>query len=461
MVDRSIAVHHPATIRLEPVMSRVRHLAVSFAALTAQIASLLLVSSGTTHAQEADPLPAKPDSSKTYLNTYQGAFTPGAGFDIIKTDRGSLNVSMYGLFRYMNQYPVGRSFTDHLGRVRPVNPRNDVNWQRTFVWLTGFFYDPRFRYNISLWSLPTTQQTLLFGNLQYRASKSFVFGVGLAPNLTARSLQGSWPYWAASDRQMSEEFFRGGFSSGFWVTGEVVPKLSYTLSLNNNISQLGVPQGVDLPDLAYSGTLRWQPTTGEFGPRNAFGDFEYHTKFATQFGVSAATARENRAASLSEAPATTQIRMSDGVIPFEDGALAPGVTVEKLTYKYLSFDAGAKYKGWSFQSEYYFRTLSSFVATGPLPLSSIFDNGFMAEGMRMVIPQTLGAYLATGYVFDEFKRHPWEIAGGFNYYPYRARAWRLNLHYIHIVRSPTGSFFGYYTAGQTGTTWSIGTDVLF
>jgi hypothetical protein len=31
---------------------------------------------------------------------------------------------------------------------------------------------------------------------------------------------------------------------------------------------------------------------------------------------------------------------------------------------------------------------------------------------------------------------------------------------VHIVRSPTGSFFGYYTAGQTGTTISFGTDIL-
>ena len=124
----------------------------------------------TAAAQEADPLPAKADTSNRFANTFNGEFAPGAGFTLIKTSRGSLNISVYGLFRYMNQYAVGDSFTDHLGRKLPANPRNDLNWQRTFVWLTGFFYDPKFRYNISLWSLPTTQQTLLFGNLQYRAS---------------------------------------------------------------------------------------------------------------------------------------------------------------------------------------------------------------------------------------------------------------------------------------------------
>src|SRR5689334_1747615 len=136
------------------------------------LAAVLLLGAaplGVLAAQEAEALPYKVDSTLRYPNTTAGEFTPGAGFDIIKTQHGSLNISVYGLFRYMNQYPVGDKFTDHLGQVRPVQRRNDLNWQRTFAWLTGFFIDPRFRYNITLWSLPTTQQTLLFGNLQYRA----------------------------------------------------------------------------------------------------------------------------------------------------------------------------------------------------------------------------------------------------------------------------------------------------
>jgi hypothetical protein len=426
--------------------------------LTATLLALLAAPI-TAHAQDADPTPPKKDTA-TYANTYDGGFTPGAGFDIIKTEAGSLNISVYGLFRYMNQYAVGRSFTDHLGEVRTVKPRNDLNWQRTFAWLSGFVLDPKFRYSISLWSLPTTQQTLLFGNLQYRFSPKAVLGAGLAPNLTARSVQGSWPYWAATDRQMSEEFFRGGFSSGVWLTGEVLNRLYYNVSINNNISQLGATQANDTPNLAYSGSLRWLPTTGELGPRNAFGDFEYHTRLATQFGVSAATSRESRYAPDDQPPNATQIRLSDGLNPFELGALARGVTVQTLTYDYLSFDAAAKYRGFSFNSEYYFRTLSQFVADGPVPPESIFDQGFMAEAMQMVVPKTLGAYVATGYVWDDFNRRPWEIAAGATYYPNKSRAWRINLHMIHIVRSPTGSFFGYYTPGQTGTTYSLASDIL-
>ena len=136
-------------------------------------AALMAAPVAQSFAQEADPLPAKTDTANKFANTFNGEFAPGSGYTLIKTQRGSLNISVYGLFRYMNQYArwlVHRPPRPHAHG----EPRNDLNWHRTFVWLTGFFYDPKLRYNISLWSLPTTQQTLLFGNLQYRASPAFV-----------------------------------------------------------------------------------------------------------------------------------------------------------------------------------------------------------------------------------------------------------------------------------------------
>jgi hypothetical protein len=361
----------------------------------------------------------------------------------------------------MNQTPGDQTFTDHLGRERAVKARNDLNWHRTFVWLTGFFWDPKFRYNISLWSLPTTQQTLLFGNMQYRFSPAFTLGVGIAPNLTARSVQGSWPFWGSSDRQMSEDFFRGGFSSGVFATGQALPRVNYTLSINTNISQLGTTAANDTRDFAYSGSLVWRPTTGEFGPRGGLGDFEHHTTLATQFGVSAGTSREARYANETAPPNATQIKLSDGVNPFDEGALAEGVTVQKLDYDEMAVDAGLKYRGFSFQSEYYWRRLSSFQTLGgPVPMNSIFDHGFQVQAMHMVVPRKLGLYATYGKVIDEFDRNPYEISGGTSFYPTGTRSWRLNLHLIHVKRSPAASNFGFYTSGQSGTTISIGTDIL-
>jgi hypothetical protein len=287
-----------------------------------------------------------------------------------------------------------------------------------------------------------------------------VLGVGIAPNLTARSVQGSWPFWGSSDRQMAEDFFRGGFSSGVFLTGMPVNRFFYTVSVNTNISQLGTTAANDTRDMAYSASVVWRPTTGEFGPRNGLGDLEYHEELATQFGMSAAHSREARYSDETAPPNATQIKLSDGVNPFDTGALAEGVTVDKLDYDEIALDAGFKYRGFSFQSEYYVRKLSDFLANGPLPLDDIVDHGFQVQAMHMVVPKLVGVYGTYGKLFDDFDREPWELSGGVSVYPSGTRSWRLNLHLIRVEKSPAASNFGFYTAGQSGTTISIGTDIL-
>ena len=431
------------------------------AAATLFFAALLTLAPALP-AQDVSNPPVGRDTStaKSYPNGIAGEFTPAKGFDLVKTEWSSLNISFYGLFRYVNQLPAEQTFRDHLGRERLVKSRNDLNWHRSMVWLTGFLYVPQFRYNITLWSLPTTQQALIFGNLQYTFGPALTMGVGILPNLTSRSMQGSWPYWAGSDRQMMDDYFRGGFSSGLFLAGQPIKRFNYTLSVNGNISQLGVVAANDTRDVAVSGSVFWLPTTGEFGPRGGFGDLEEHEKLATRFGISAGHSREARYANDSVPPNASQIKLPDGVNPFDTGALAEGVTVQKLDYDEVAADAGFKYRGFSFQSEYYVRRLSNFRADGPLPRTDVFDHGFSAQAMHMVVPRKVGLYLTGGYMFDDFDRNPWEFGVGTNIYPSGTRSWRLNAHVLRVVRTPASSFFGYYSAGQTGTIISLGIDIL-
>jgi hypothetical protein len=180
------------------------------AAIAALICAIGAPLAATSYAQDDAGPPPVADTTlvakaNVYDNLYQGQFTPGQGFDIIRTAKGTLNISVYGLFRYLNQLPAEQMYTDHLGGQRTVDARNDLNWHRTMIWLTGWFSDPKFRYNITAWSLASTEQTLIFGNLRYLMSEKMSFGIGISPNLTNRSLQGSWPFWAGSAVRISEE----------------------------------------------------------------------------------------------------------------------------------------------------------------------------------------------------------------------------------------------------------------
>ena len=407
-------------------------------------------------------------SDRVFENTTAGEFTPGKGFTLFKSDLASLNISVYGLARYINQMPGNQAFEDHLNRPRVADTRNDIWWHRSFLWASGHFYTPRLRYTLSIWGLAATNQVLIFGNIQYMISQAVTLGIGIVPNLGTRSMQGPWPYFLSSDRLLAEEFFRPGFTSGAWITGEPVSKLRYWVMVGNNLSQLGVSASQLSRDLSTSASVWWMPTTGEFGPRGGYGDFEMHEKMATRIGVSYAHAREDRQSPVGSASAETQVKISDGILLYDTGALADGVTVQKADFDQGAFDIGFKINGWHLQAEYYVRNLSNFLTDKPLPvnpdgstLSSIFDHGFYALVSYEAIPKALQIYAATSQIYDDFKRNPWDIVAGMNWYPSGSRSLRLNLHSIYVVKSAASSSFGFYINGQTGTTISTGIDFLF
>ncbi len=396
-----------------------------------------------------------------YPNTTAGEFTPGKGFLLVKNQFASLNVSIYAMARWVNQLPGEDTWLDHRDSLRTFDGRNDIYWHRTMIWFTGFLGTPKLTYMATVWTVTTTQQTLVYGNINYQFSKRLSAGIGIAPNACIRTLQGPFPLFSSTDRTMAEDALRGGFTNGVFITGEILPRLRYTAVLGNNLSILGIKASNLTRHYSKSVSLSWFPTTGEFGPRGGNGDFENHEKIATRFGVSVCHSRENRFNNTgTPAPDNTQVRLSDGVLAFETGALASGVTLIEANFDQVSVDLGFKYRGFALHAELYYRNLSKMNADGPLPLSTINDNGYMVQALYMLIPKTLCVYGINSMLIDEFNRNPYEWGGGINIYPTKTRSWRINAQAMHIYKGAGGGTFGLYSAGQTGTTLTIGTDIL-
>jgi hypothetical protein len=329
------------------------------------------------------------------------------------------------------------------------------------LWFSGFVGTPKLTYVATVWTIMPTQQTLVYGNIQYKFNRHFKVGMGVAPNLSIRSMQGPFPFYASTDRTMGEESLRGGFTQGFFVQGEIVPRLNYWLMLGNNLSTLGIQASKETRDLSKSVSIWWMPTTGEFGPRGGIGDLEYHKKVATRFGVSYVTSREDRFNNTgTPSPDNTQVRMTDGLLFFETGALADGVTVNEADYNMMSVDLGVKYKGFNAQLEFYGRRLSNFDTDGPVPVNKLEDVGYSLQVSQVVVPKRLIIYGVNSYFWDAFDRHPYEYGGGFNFYPINSRSWRLNMQLMRVYKTSAGGTFGLYNGGQTGSTLTIGTDIL-
>jgi hypothetical protein len=389
-----------------------------------------------------------------------GEWNPGDGFTVARTKWGQLDLSGYMVMRYLNQLPPHQTGTDHLGRPVPVQARQDFQFHRVLLYAKGWLFTPKFNYLTVIWTVNDTTQVAVGGALWYNFNKNLSIGGGYTALPGTQSMQGSHPYWPSYDRVMADEFFRPFYTQGVFGTWKVAPRLVYRFAVGNNLSLLGITANQLSRDLSAGGSLTWLPTTGEFGPRGAFGDYEEHEKLATRFNIAFTRSREPRFTPEDEAAANTTLRLADSLNVFDTGTFAPGVTVTKVTYEMVSSAAGIKYHGFWLQGEGYARRLRDFVATGPLPISVVRDFGFYAQAAYMVVPKRVELYGSTSYVFSDYGKPKEFIAGG-NYYPWNTRNIRVNLQLIKIDHSPVNSTFGFYSGQITGTILAFGMTVLY
>ncbi|RPI57323.1 MAG: DUF3011 domain-containing protein [Acidobacteria bacterium] len=414
--------------------------------------------------QTATPTPTPATETDKPIETW-GEFDPGDGFLVGRSSLGELSISGYALLRYINQLPADETFTDHLGNERVVDTRNDIFPHRVIIFLKGWVGVRKLVYSLFLWTVNATDQDALFGNLGYQFSRKFSLYGGINGNPGTRSLQGSHPYWLGHDRVMADEFFRPYFTFGVWAQGEPVNGFWYNVMVGNNSSALGITAVQLDRTMSTGGSVWWMPTTHEFGPRGGYGDWEWHDKLATRFGVSTTVSPEERFTNAVSGDAgNTTLRLADSLNVFEPGTLAPGVTVDQVDYRILSFDAGLKYRGVFLQTEIYTRWLDGFVANGPLPVPSLLDRGFYIQAAFFPVRKKLELYGVTSQIFgdkDAGFGNSSEYLLGLNYYLADTRNHRFNVQVIDVNRSPVSSTFGYYVGGQKGTTVSAAFSVFF
>jgi hypothetical protein len=395
------------------------------------------------------------------IPTIFGEFNPGRGFVVGRGRYGELDLSGYMVSRYLNQLPGDQHGTDHLGRLIPIEPRNDFQFHRVMLFSQGWLFDPKFQFLTFVWTVQDTNQVAVGGALTYNFNQYISLGLGWNAYPGTQSLQGSHPYWVSYDRVMADEFFRPYFSQGIFAQGNLLRTLQYRWMVGNNNSNLDVPATKLDRDLSAGGAITWFPTTGEFGPRGAFGDYESHEKLAMRFNLAYTFSPEERQAPLGTLSSNTTLRLADSLNVFDLGALAPGVTVERVRYQLVSAAAGMKYRGLWIQGEGYGRRLDHFQADAPLPVHAVRNTGFYVQAADMIVPKRFELYGSTSYVFGDYGRHPHEFVVGGNYYPWDTRNLRLNVQVINVSHSPVSSTFGFYLGQITGQVVSVGFTALY
>jgi hypothetical protein len=429
------------------------------AAHTVLLLALLLCVAETAWAQQ---LAAPSDGVATGADRQNGSpgkpsrYDPGSGFKIIDTDLGDVNFRVFTYVRYLNQRLTDPTYTDSFGKISDVQQRQDIQFQKLLIYFYGWLLNPKFRYLTYVWtsntSLGTSSSVVVAGNLTYQFSRRFTLGAGIASLPGVRSTEGSFPHWLSVDsRLIADEFLRPSYTTGLFARGDLGSGLHYDAMLGNNLSQFGIDAGQldnDLDTVALA--LTWMPTTGEFGRSGAFGDFEGHDKVATRFGAHFTRSDESRQAQpTTDAFDNVQLRVSDGNVIFAPGLFAAGTQIDEATYRMWSIDGGVKYRGVSFDVEYYNRDIDHFVVRGALPFSALHDTGFQVQASAMPIRQQLQAYVGGSKVFGEYG-DPSDFRAGVNFYPWKNQVVRWNAEYLRLNRSPVGALNLPYSVGMNG-----------
>ncbi len=391
------------------------------------------------------------------------------GVKLYDGERAQFYMRLFSYARYLNQKGLDPTYTDYFGNVKEVPLRQDFQLQKFFLPFSGWFLDPKFRFYLYVWSANTAQgdpaQVVGAGNLSWVFNERATLGMGITSLPGVRSTEGQFPYWlGVDDRMTADEFMRPSYSTGVWLKGAIVPGLNYNVMLATNMSVLGVSASqLDNKIDTYSAMINWLPTTKEFGPIGAFGDFENHQEVATRIGLHYTHSTENS----QEQPGTnnienTQIRLTDGSQIFTQDLFGPGIQVEDVRYQMVSLDAGVKYRGYALEAEYYWRHLSDFRGPGVTPglIDEIDDTGYQIQASAMLIPKLFQVY--AGY--SEIQGHYGdsnELRLGMNYFPQQMRGIRVNGEYLRLDDIPVGYTAVPYPVGGDGDVFHLNFELNF
>lgn len=389
--------------------------------------------------------PAKEDRYQDGIIIYQNADDSRVPF-LLKFNNNTQ-------VRYLNTLNSPDTFTDHLGNVREVHRRNDITVNRSMFTFTGYMFSKKLQYSLTVWTSAGAASIVVAGNIGYRFSKALTITGGYTGVPGSRSLVNTFPFFAPVDRSMADNFFRPGFTQGVWANGEPWKGLNYLVFVGNGLNTLNITANKIDTQLLLSGSVWWEPLGAFSEPgksRQMYDDYFASKKVRIRLGTSFTRSREDRFSNIDQSsPDNTSLYNSDGVLTFSTGAFAPGVTVDKATYKMWAIDGGLKWKGFAINGQYFMRWLGDFEANGALPLASTFDHGFEMSAGKFIVPKKLVLYARGSKVFGQFA-NPYEYGGGFKWYFLPTERVWFTGEMLRVSKAPYGGAFTPYTAGMNG-----------
>ncbi len=350
-------------------------------------------------------------------------------------DSFELKTNFRTQFRYVSFSRHEDTWTDNAGVVRPVEGRQNLELSRARVVFSGHALTPQCRYFMQMDGNTDsgTAVSLIDAWTAWQFSDTFQIQAGQRKVPVGRNwLLGAFDTRLA-DRAFSNEFFRPARTTGVWFVGDPTENTHYELMIGQGFNTQGLTPFETGNDFAVAGS-GWWDVVGNYGAGRP-SDFEIHRDPAVRIGTSWVSATAGTPGR--QSVEADFLRLTDGTRLTAPGALAPGATVEAFDVTLMAIDAAFKYRGWSANGEYFWRSVTDLKANLPVPEVGL-QQGFYIEGGFFVLPQQFELNSQFAYATGKQKSTS-SYTTGFSYYPRKSQNFKLTLDATLIDGSPVNS----------------------
>lgn len=326
------------------------------------------------------------------------------------------------------------SWTDNAGITRPVRNRNAWDIERGRLILSGYALDQRLTYFLQMDGDTDGGETVDFFDYWWgwEFSEHFQFRMGKSKVPASRQWLLSARNTRFVDRPMANDFFRPDRTTGLFGSGKIGELAYYQVMAGNGYRTANLPPSSTDNRISFAGTTYWDPF-GDFGRELV--DYDFSETPLVRVGHSAVFSPQASLMTGTPLDEADFVRLADGTRLTEFGALAPGVTVSQFDVFLYGVDFAAKWQGWSFDTEVFFRWIEDIEGNGPLPRTSVFQWGYYVEGGRFLIEKKLDANLRYSQVSGVYGNAS-EYAIGCNWYPWDTTKLKLSFDTTYVTGSP-------------------------
>ena len=396
-------------------------------------------------AEETLPNTVFPSVDK--LRTFEAGYDNGIFLKVRDGDDSfELKTNFRSQFRVVSFSRDEDSWTNSAGVTFPIEDRENFQLTRGRLIFSGHAFTPQFKFFLQLDANTETRDvvSVLDGWVAWHFSDTTQIQVGKRKVSAGRNwLLGAFDTRLAG-RPIANEFFRPSRTTGVWLVGDPTNTTHYELMVGQGYNTEGLTTAETGNNFAAASSAWWD-VIGNYGPARPM-DFEIHDELAVRIGGSWVSSSEGTPGrQLEEADF---LRLTDGTRLTDTGALAPGAKVESFDVTLLALDAAFKYRGWSANGEYFWRSVTNLKADLPVPEVGL-QQGFYVEGGFFVLPQQLELNSQFGFVTGRAGSNT-SYAAGFSYYPRKSQHLKLTIDTTFIDRSPTNSGGSNVIVGDDG-----------